>query len=93
VRADIVVPAALRAHKLKSIGSEKVLGRTCQVFRSAAPLRTGLTVERAADIVWTLNSTDVFLLLTDGRGWSAAEYEQWLGDLWVGALLTPGAAS
>jgi len=41
VRADIVVPAALRAHKLKSIGSEKVLGRTCQVFRSAAPLRTG----------------------------------------------------
>jgi hypothetical protein len=41
VRADLVVPAALREHKLKVVGGGKVLGRSCQVFRSAAPLRAG----------------------------------------------------
>jgi AcrR family transcriptional regulator len=55
--------------------------------RKAGALRKGLTVERAADVVWTLNSTDVYLLLTDGRGWSPAEYETWLGDTWVQLLL------
>jgi len=41
VRADLVVPAALRAHKIKLLGSSRVLGRSCQVFRSATPLRAG----------------------------------------------------
>jgi hypothetical protein len=41
VRADVVVPAAVRAHELKPVGHAAVLGRRCQVFRSAAPLRTG----------------------------------------------------
>jgi hypothetical protein len=41
VRADIVVPAALRAHKIVIVRTETVLGRSCQVFRSAAPLRAG----------------------------------------------------
>ena len=41
VRADVVVPAALRAHELKVVGREQVLGRPCQVFRSGAPLRAG----------------------------------------------------
>src|SRR3954447_24102132 len=41
VRADVVVPPALRAHKLAVVGKAVVLGRACQVFRSAAPLRNG----------------------------------------------------
>jgi hypothetical protein len=41
VRADVVVPAALRAHKVKVVGHAQVLGRSCQVFRSAVPLRAG----------------------------------------------------
>src|SRR5436305_5546045 len=42
VRADVVVAAALRAHKLKVVGRAKVLGRACQVFRSAGSLRAGV---------------------------------------------------
>ena len=53
----------------------------------ARPLRNGLSVDRAADIVWALNSTDVYLLLTDGRGWSPDDYQQWLGDAWIRLLL------
>lgn len=61
--------------------------RFVEDVRAAAPLRAGLSVERAADIVWTLNSTDVYLLLTEGRGWTEDEYERWLGDTWVTLLL------
>ena len=50
-------------------------------------LREDLTVERAADIVWTLNSSDVYLLLTTERGWSPEEFERWLADSWARLLL------
>ena len=50
-------------------------------------LRDDLTVERAADIVWTLNSSDVYLLLTEERGWSPEEFERWLADSWARLLL------
>jgi AcrR family transcriptional regulator len=55
--------------------------------RSAGRLRRGLGVERAADIVWTLNSSDVYLLLTEDRGWSPDDYEHWLADTWRRTLL------
>ena len=50
-------------------------------------LREDLSVERAADIVWTLNSSDVYLLLTTERGWSPEEFERWLADSWARLLL------
>ena len=40
-------------------------------------LRPGLDVARAADIMWTLNHPDVWLLLVGERGWSADEWEAW----------------
>jgi len=53
----------------------------------ASPLRDGLSQDKAADIVWTLNSTDVYLLMTSDRGWSSEEFEEWLGDAWERLLL------
>lgn len=53
----------------------------------ASPLRDGLSQDKAADIVWTLNSTDVYLLMTSDRGWSPEEFEEWLGDAWERLLL------
>ena len=50
-------------------------------------LATGLTVERARDRIWTLNSVGVWHLLTAGRGWSGEEYETWIGDQMCAALL------
>lgn len=41
VRADIVVPAGLRAGRLRVVGSRVVLRRRCQVFRSNRSLRSG----------------------------------------------------
>lgn len=42
------------------------------------PLRSGLSVNRAAQVVWTLTSPEVHLLMRDTGGWSAPSYRAWL---------------
>jgi AcrR family transcriptional regulator len=49
-------------------------------------LRPGLGVDRATDILWTLNHPDVWLLLA-GRGWTPAEFENWFADASCSDLL------
>ncbi len=56
-------------------------------LRANRPLRAGLEATRARDIVWTLSSPEVFLLLTRDRGWDKSSYEAWLADALVHALL------
>jgi len=51
------------------------------------PLRGGLDAASARDIVWTLASPEVFLLLIRDRGWSKDKYAAWLADLLTKALL------
>jgi AcrR family transcriptional regulator len=47
-------------------------------------LRPGLGVDRAADILWSLNHPSFYWLLHHERGWTSRTYETWL----VGALTT-----
>lgn len=39
-----------------------------------------LDVQRASDILWTLNHPDVWLLLVGQRGWTPDQFEQWFAD-------------
>jgi AcrR family transcriptional regulator len=50
-------------------------------------LRRGLDVDRATDILWTLNHPDVWQLLVGERGWTPEQYEQWFGDTACSQLL------
>jgi len=50
-------------------------------------LRPELDVERAADILWTINHPNTWQLLVVNRGWRPAEYERWAGDLACAQLL------
>ena len=50
-------------------------------------LRPGLDVERAADILWTLNHPDVQRLLVHERGWTPEEHERWTADVLCAELL------
>lgn len=52
-------------------------------------LRADLDVATAADILWTLNHPDVWLLLTDHRGWSPDRFERWLERAISEQLLGP----
>jgi len=50
-------------------------------------LKPGLTVKRAADVLWTLNHPRVYLLLVEERGWSPEEYQRWFADISCEQLL------
>jgi AcrR family transcriptional regulator len=52
-------------------------------------LRRGLDVERATDILWTLNHPDVWQLLVGERGWTPDEWESWFADTACAQLLAP----
>jgi AcrR family transcriptional regulator len=52
-------------------------------------LRPDLSVRRAADIIWSMNAPEFYLLLVEQRGWSPSAFERWLGDAWIRLLLAP----
>ncbi len=43
-------------------------------------LAPGLDVERAADILWTLNHPNVWQLLVRERGWTPDQFERWFAE-------------
>jgi len=49
-------------------------------LRDAGGLRSDLSVRRAADVVWAINSPELYDLLANERGWSLSSYEGWLAD-------------
>jgi AcrR family transcriptional regulator len=51
------------------------------------PFRENMDETYARDILWTLTSGEVFLLLTRDRGWSKERYADWLADMLIRALL------
>ena len=52
-------------------------------------LAPGLDVERAADILWTINHPALWQLLVVERGWTPEQYEQWCADTACDQLLPP----
>ena len=53
----------------------------------AGGLRDDLSVDAAADTVWVMNSSEVYVLLTVEQGWSPRRFERWLSDTWKRLLL------
>ncbi|SNQ45541.1 putative TetR-family transcriptional regulator [Frankia canadensis] len=72
-----------------TIDEERLRGATALVTHLAATggLRAGLDADQARDTVWTLISPDVHRLLVADRGWSPDDYERWLADTLVAALI------
>ncbi len=56
-------------------------------LRTTGELRTDLTDDEVADIVWSLNSSEYFVLLVHERGWTPERFERWLHEAWARLLL------
>ena len=52
-----------------------------------AALNPSMTIEEAADLVWTTNGPEFYLLLVEERGWDPERFERWLAELWIRMLL------
>lgn len=51
------------------------------------PLRAGLDDTTATEIAWALSGPDMYSLLTSARGWTKAQFANWLEDSLVSLLL------
>jgi AcrR family transcriptional regulator len=63
------------------------MGRFAALLHERGALRPDLTVGRAADILWTLCAQASYDSLVTERGWSDAEYRDWLAETLASALL------
>jgi AcrR family transcriptional regulator len=87
--------AATTEHEAKAVWQEisdrraANMRRLASELRDAGGLRPDLSVDDAADVIWATNSSELYVLLTAERGWSADRYESWLADAWC-RLLLPG---
>ncbi len=74
---------------LQKLNRQRLEHMTLAVQQIAAngPFRENIDEAEARDIVWTLTSGEVFLLLTRDRGWSKEKYAQWLADILIKDLL------
>jgi hypothetical protein len=59
-------------------------------FREQGALRPGLSVGRAADILWLYAGPWAYRSFVTDRGWSLDEYEAWIGDTLYTQLMSPG---
>ncbi|HLY26108.1 MAG TPA: hypothetical protein VKQ72_07200, partial [Aggregatilineales bacterium] len=77
------------ADLLKQMLNERWQNMAMLIQQVAAngPLREGIDTSQATDIVWTMMSPEVYLLLTADRGWTRDQYTAWLADTLIRLLL------
>ncbi|HEY5114179.1 MAG TPA: TetR/AcrR family transcriptional regulator [Nakamurella sp.] len=57
-------------------------------LRAKGGLRSDLSDDQVADIIWSMNSSEYWVLLVRERSWTADQFADWLVDAWSRLLLT-----
>lgn len=72
-----------------TIDGERLVGATmvAQRLEELGALRPGLSVDQARDLVWTIDSPEVWHLLVERRGWTVDDWEAWVARALVNAVL------
>ena len=60
-----------------------------QDLAATGEVRNDLSLDQVADIIWSMNAPEYFLLLVEQRGWPLETFEAWLADAWIRLLLEP----
>lgn len=58
-------------------------------LQSKNALKKNITAGAALDILWTLTSREVYRMFVVERRWTSDDYEKWVGDTLVSALIEP----
>ncbi|TVZ02901.1 TetR/AcrR family transcriptional regulator [Trebonia kvetii] len=61
--------------------------QVAEILAGKTRLRPGLSVQEAAEIMWTYSSPELYGLLVVSRGWSPDRYGEFVGESLVDALL------
>ena len=85
--------AAAATPELAAIRDEISLRRAAnmrlfaQDLGATSQLRPDLDTDEVADIVWSMNSAEYFMLLVRERGWPPERFATWLADAWCRLFL------
>ena len=79
------------AAALESLNANRLDGMSefAGLLYDRGALRSGVSKAQARDVLWTLNSPELYQLLVVERGWSARRYGKWVAEQLAAALLTP----
>lgn len=66
--------------------------RVIRALKKLGPLRAGLTVDTATDLLWLLNDPANYSLLVQERHWPLRRYRTWLTETMQTQLLPPRTA-
>lgn len=95
---SVLQAAAAQEPDLKALWQEISRRRAANMRLLAEDLmatgqtRPDLSLSQIADIIWSMNAPEYFLLLVGQRGWTAEEFARWLADAWVRLLLKKGGS-
>ncbi len=56
-------------------------------LRVTGELRADLGDQQIADVIWSMNAVEYWVLLVDERGWTPEQFEAWVRDSWRRLLL------
>jgi AcrR family transcriptional regulator len=62
-------------------------------LRATTELRDDLDDHQVADIIWSMNAPEYWILLTEQRGWTPQQFRDWISDAWRRLLLAPSTAA
>ncbi|MEP6695684.1 MAG: TetR family transcriptional regulator [Pseudonocardiales bacterium] len=68
-----------RAHNMRALAAG---------LRSTGDVRDDLTDDEVADVIWSMNATEFWVLLVVERGWTPRQFGEWLADAWSRLLLS-----
>jgi AcrR family transcriptional regulator len=101
-REALEEPDPVRQLRLVARNSRDVklrIGGVIEVIRAAAPADADIDAlwrriqadfhanQRATDILWAINLSNLWQLLVVERGWAPEQYERWIGDVACAGLL------
>ncbi len=85
--AAIADAELLTLYRSLHAGRRRNLSFVAQALLARGPLRHDMDVEQATALLWRFASPELFLLMTDTEGLSAASYAEWLTGALIDALL------
>jgi AcrR family transcriptional regulator len=70
--------AERRARNMRQLAAE---------LRATGQLRADLIDDEVADIIWSMNAVEYWVLLVHDRDWTADRFREWLAEAWIKLLL------
>ncbi len=86
---DIMRSASVVSSELKELEQEREARRYERQGEYVEQMKNDLALplSKARDIIWALSGRDLYRLFVIERGWTSDEYEEWLAEMLIKALL------